>query len=110
MAEKEEVEYSYEYWDCACGKKELRGDIEICPGCGHPRDAETKFYRQEGKTDEITDQKQLERFEAGPDWVCSFCQELNSNLLQECRACGHQRFKTDQDYFQNQQTKDHERA
>jgi len=86
MAE-EEVQYSYEYWDCQCGTtKFLRGDVMVCPGCGHPRDADTRFYRKEGNVEVVTADKQLERFKAGPDWICSFCQELNSDLEKECRS------------------------
>ncbi len=74
----------------------------VCPGCGHPRDADTRFYRKEGNVEVVTADKQLERFKAGPDWICSFCQELNSDLERECRSCGHLRFKSDQNYFEHQ--------
>ena len=102
MAE-EEVQYSYEYWDCQCATKALRGDVMVCPGCGHPRDADTKFYRKEGNVEVITDDKHLERFKAGPDWICSFCQELNSDLQKQCRGCGHLRYQSDQNYIEHQQ-------
>jgi hypothetical protein len=102
MSDEDTVEYSYEYWDCPCGIKAIRGDITICSGCGRPRDADVSFYRKEGQPELVSDEAKLERFKAGPDWVCSFCQELNSALKEDCPDCGHKRFESDKNYFANQ--------
>lgn len=102
MSEEDTVEYSYEYWDCPCGIKAIRGDITICSGCGHPRDAGVTFYRKEEQRELVSDKAQLEQFKAGPDWVCSFCQKLNSALQEDCPACGHKRFESDKNYFASQ--------
>lgn len=96
----EEVSYSYEYWDCSCGTKGLRGDVVECPGCGHPRDAHVKFYRKLGVCEAVEPEK-LARFESGPDWVCSFCQDLNSSLDKQCRGCQHPRESKEKNYFEN---------
>ena len=37
------------YWDCDCGCKHIRGDKTDCPGCGRPRNENTKFYNYGGK-------------------------------------------------------------
>ncbi len=101
----EEVQYSYEYWDCSCGIKEIRGDSENCSGCGRHRDADVKFYRRNGPPEIISDKTEIQRFQSGPDWVCLFCRELNSNLTKQCASCGHSR-QSDPDYFSNQQSKE----
>lgn len=106
MATREQVELVYEYWDCRyCGTKGIRGDVETCQSCRHARDADITFYRKEGADEVVKDEKQKQRFSAGPDWVCSFCQTLNHNHAPTCRECRATRQASEENYFQAKERK-----
>ncbi len=83
-------------WDCAyCGTKRIRGAIRECPNCGHPRDAEVKFY--------ISDPNNYvsapEKVNRNPDWICPYCKSLNSDSVNICKSCGSPRSESTEDYF-----------
>lgn len=105
MEIKEEL--VYEYWDCKyCGQKAIRGDHDRCTSCGHDRDKDITFYRQEQAEELVQDQAQAARFQAGADWVCGFCKTLNSATLNACRSCGAARSDAKGDYFDAQREKE----
>lgn len=99
MAERTTVEYVYEYWDCPrCGRKAIRGDRDKCPDCGFNRDDSITFYRMD--VDEVIyDEKQIEEFMTGPDWICSFCQTMNSQTEEKCAGCGVAKSDAEKNYF-----------
>lgn len=93
-------ELIFEYWDCdKCGQKAIRGDIRNCPSCGNPRNESIRFYRIEGKEEKVTDSKQADAFKAGADWLCSFCETLNSILENNCKSCGASKESSEKNYF-----------
>ncbi|MCB1179063.1 MAG: hypothetical protein KDK36_15870 [Leptospiraceae bacterium] len=99
MPERTVEEFIYEYWDCPkCENKAIRGDEYKCPNCGFPRDNSITFYR---KTEEekIQDEKKIEDFEKGPDWICSFCESLNHQVDSVCKGCGATKEDSQQNYF-----------
>ena len=90
----------YGFWACNyCGRENSGKDRE-CKGCGHPRDANTKFYpvsRGDSKKprEYITDYKN-----SGPDWNCSYCGSMNPAKKSSCKGCGHTREESDKHYFE----------
>ncbi|WP_428266763.1 hypothetical protein [Haliangium sp.] len=99
MSTKEEL--VYEYWDCAyCGAVGVRGDQTICAVCGRRRDENIRFYRKEDAEELVTDEAQRERFLAGPDWLCAYCETLNGALDQACKNCGASKAESQKNYFQ----------
>lgn len=91
-------------WDCNyCGTKGNRGSIRECPNCGRPRDEKTKFYMPKEKT-YVSDAK-ARTINRNPDWICIYCNSLNSDSYNTCRSCGSQRNSENLDYFSNQKLK-----
>lgn len=88
----------YGYWDCLqCSSTGIRGDIRECPNCGKPRNADTKFYMAENIAYvPATEEKTISR---NPDWLCSYCNSLNSDSLNECKGCGASKTASEQNYF-----------
>lgn len=88
----------YGYWDCPyCKSKGIRGDNRECPNCGRPRDESIKFYMGANieyvPTDKTTD------INRNPDWLCPFCESLNSDSISECVGCGAPRGADNKTYF-----------
>ncbi len=107
MAKTVLEELVYEYWDCdKCGQKEIRGDIRTCPSCGNARNENIKFYRLEGKEEKVEDKTQVDKFKAGADWLCSFCETLNSVTDNNCLSCGASQESSKKNYFQVQKEKE----
>lgn len=100
-------ELVYEYWDCdKCGQKAIRGDIRTCPSCGNARNENIKFYLMEGKEEKVEDKAQAEKFKAGADWLCSFCETLNSVTDKNCLSCGATQESSKKNYFEVQKEKE----
>jgi len=107
MAKTVTEELVFEYWDCdKCGQKAIRGDIRNCPSCGNPRSENIKFYLLEGKEEKVEDTVQAEKFKAGADWVCSFCEALNSVTDKNCLSCGASQESSEKNYFEVQKEKE----
>ena len=88
----------YGYWDCSqCGSTGIRGDIRECPNCGKPRGSDTKFYMSENV--EYVPAKAENTISRNPDWLCSYCNSLNSDTLNECKGCGASKSASEQNYF-----------
>lgn len=91
-------------WDCKyCDTKKIRGSVTKCPNCGRPRDIDTKFYIDNPKN-YISDEK-AEKLNKNPDWLCSFCDSLNSDDNNICYNCGASREESKENYFTNQEKK-----
>lgn len=75
-------------WDCpACGTKGIPGDAYRCPNCSRTRAADTKFYLPE-QIKEVTDAAGIAAAQAGADWLCDFCGNLNTATHDRCTQCG----------------------
>ena len=86
----------YGYLDCEyCGTTGIRGDNRECPGCGRVRGEHTKFYMQKGKKEYVAAHKENRT----PDWVCDFCDTLNSSKTNVCASCGSTRGSKPRTYF-----------
>ncbi|MCB1142368.1 MAG: hypothetical protein H7A24_00690 [Leptospiraceae bacterium] len=94
-------EYVYEYWDCPkCGNKGIRGDLYKCNQCGFPRDNSITFYRKEESEETVSETNEVEKFKKGPDWICSFCESLNSQEDENCKGCGATKSDSEKNYFE----------
>ena len=75
------------YWDCRyCQTKGIEGGIRDCPNCGKPRDSDVRFYMK-SKTDYV-EEKLAKTINRNPDWICSYCDSLNSDSNKNCVSCG----------------------
>ena len=85
------------YWDCPqCDTKGIEGLQRVCPNCGRPRGDETKFYMKDKK--EYIDTSKV-KVSDGPDWLCSYCDCLNSSSDTVCKSCGASREDSEKNYF-----------
>lgn len=75
-------------WDCPhCGRKRNRGPEKFCGGCGAPRGEDVQFYLPDDAR-EVTEADELRRAQAGPDWICEFCEADNPSDHAFCSSCG----------------------
>lgn len=87
------------YWDCSyCGTNKIRGSIRNCPSCGKPRGNDVRFYI-DSTSREVKNPDEINK---NPDWLCSYCDSLNSDSVKVCHSCGHTREESDLNYFENQ--------
>lgn len=77
-------------WDCnSCGNKNNRGSQKECPSCGKVRGGDVEFYLpSEDEELEVSDENELKKAKAGPDWYCIHCESGNSRLMDKCSHCG----------------------
>lgn len=90
------------FWDCPyCDHKRIRGLEKICPNCNKPRGDLVKFYMDDPHN-YIAEEK-AKTISRNPDWVCSFCDSLNSNDVNICHVCMASKEESERNYFENQQ-------
>ena len=91
-------------WDCKyCGSDKIRGSIDICPNCGSPRDKDTRFYMDNPKN--YVSEDVAKTINKNPDWLCPYCDSLNSDDINICNSCGSPREDSKDDYFSNKEKK-----
>lgn len=91
-------------WDCeCCSTKGIKGRYRDCPNCGSPRDENTKFYLPDNISANYVD-KTKEKVSSGPDWICPYCDSLNSSDVDTCVSCGASKTESTEDYFTKQNT------
>ena len=87
-------------WDCAyCDSKKIRGSIRECPVCGRQRDTNVKFYLD--NPNNYVDDKTAKTINRNPDWLCSYCDGLNSDDVHKCPTCGASREESEKNYFEH---------
>jgi len=94
-------------WDCKyCKTTGIGGSKRECPNCGKPRDENTKFYMP----GEITyvPEEEASKINRNPDWICAYCNSLNSASYSTCQSCGSERTSENHDYFTNKKTEESE--
>lgn len=85
----------YGYWDCKrCGSTGIRGDNRECPNCGCPRGSGTKFYMHDNVEYVPADKANNKQ----PDWLCPYCDALNTATATECKGCGASRSESTKIY------------
>ena len=74
-------------WDCAsCGLVANLGRDLRCAGCGRPR-GKVRFYLPANEP-AVVDAERLAQAQAGPDWICAYCQASNRSTSAACTGCG----------------------
>ena len=92
-------------WDCTyCDSKKIRGSIYECPVCGRPRDKDIKFYIDNPHN--YVDKEKAEKLNKNPDWVCSYCDGLNSDDNDTCYNCGASREESELNYLELKKKKE----
>lgn len=95
-------------WDCVyCGANKVRGGLRECPQCGHPRNEDVEFYLDDPQN-YVLDETLAEKARQGSDWICQFCDCLNSSTASVCEGCGATRDAETKDYFENLQERQEE--
>src|SRR3954454_11621764 len=75
-------------WDCpACGRKGNRGSEKLCGGGRRPPGPEVKFYLPDDAP-EVAEAEALKQAQAGPDWICPYCNADNPATNAFCSGCG----------------------
>lgn len=89
-------------WDCKyCGTDKIRGSVYKCPNCGRQRDNDVTFYIDNPKN--YISKEEEEKLNKNPDWLCSFCDALNSDDNDKCYNCGASKADSEMNYFQNKE-------
>lgn len=93
------------FWDCPyCSQKHIGGLTQNCPTCNTPRGMDVEFYMDD-PTNYINEEK-AKTISKNPDWLCSFCDSLNSDNLSKCRFCGATKNESMLNYFENRQKRE----
>jgi len=94
------------FWDCKyCDKIGIRGGISECPSCSKARDENTIFYLNKKKMSYVPEKK-ARTINRNPDWLCNYCNRLNSDSNSSCISCGAPRTSENLDYFENRVLKE----
>lgn len=92
------------YWDCPyCKTKKIGGLTRNCPNCAKPRGVDTVFY-MEGEKRYLSNEE-VKKVGTDPDWLCEYCDTLNSSKVCNCKNCGSPRDSKNKNYF-NMRTKE----
>ncbi len=78
------------FWDCPNCNAKNRGAMQHCDACGAIRSENVKFYVDDASK-VITDEAELEKANAGPDWICPFCSNMSPSSSSKCTGCGSDR-------------------
>jgi hypothetical protein len=74
-------------WRCRLCSAKNRGSDQKCALCGWTRDDRVEFFLEDDAV-EVTDLGLLARATAGPDWICSRCDNSNPAGAAICAGCG----------------------
>ncbi len=84
-------------WDCpVCGHVGNLGPHTKCSQCGASRPENVQFYLPKD-AEEVTDEQEIEKAEAGADWICSYCGGSNKIYEDKCKSCGNTHNATEGD-------------
>lgn len=91
------------FWDCNyCDTKHIGGSLRQCPNCGKARGIDTTFYL-DTTANRYIPERHAAKINRNPDWVCDYCDQLNSDKDTICVSCGAPRTAENLNYFENQE-------
>lgn len=92
-------------WDCPyCGTKGIGGSKQYCTNCGRTRGKDTTFYMPGQKR--YVEEERARKINRNPDWICGYCDNLNSDNDSSCTSCGATRESESLTYHQNKVKKE----
>ena len=87
-----------QFWDCKhCGTKAIRGSERDCPNCGNARDEDVTFY-MDPHNPQYVSIEETKNVTKKHDWICPFCNNLNSDNVTNCTSCGSLRTDENETY------------
>lgn len=96
------------YWDCPyCDTEKIRGGVQECPNCGRTRNENTTFYLS-GEHNYVAPQMTV-AINRKQNWICPYCDSLNSDDDSNCRSCAAPRTSRNLKYFENKERKQESR-
>ncbi len=75
------------YWICPNCNAKNRGAEQQCDACGAIRSENVQFFCDDNAP-AITDEAELAKAKAGPDWICACCGNTSPSASQKCTGCG----------------------
>lgn len=75
------------YWICPNCNAKNRGARQQCDACGAIRGENVQFFCDDNAP-AITDEEELRKAKAGPDWICPFCSNTSPADAKNCTGCG----------------------
>jgi len=77
-------------WRCSICSCVNEGEQDNCVNCGKPIDSDDPEILPEdmSEANKVTDPKLLERFKAGADLVCEYCNTRQAQMRRHCERCG----------------------
>ncbi|PKL51135.1 MAG: hypothetical protein CVV42_00820 [Candidatus Riflebacteria bacterium HGW-Riflebacteria-2] len=75
------------YWICPNCNAKNRGAEQKCEACGAIRGEDVQFHCDDNAP-VITDEAELAKAKAGPDWICPFCSNTSPASAENCTGCG----------------------
>ncbi len=75
------------YWICPNCNAKNRGARQNCDACGAIRGENVEFLCDDD-AEAITDEEELRKANAGPDWICPFCSNTSPAEAKNCTGCG----------------------
>lgn len=91
------------YWDCPyCQNMRIKGTDQVCPSCGHQRDKDIKCYMDRDNVEYLSEEVAKTKGK-GADWICPYCDSMNSVHETSCIACGAPREEARHDYFHREE-------
>lgn len=96
------------FWNCEyCSKTHIRGGLRECPNCGKARDEDTVFDLNKKNISYVPEEIAV-TINRNPDWLCRYCNQLNSDNDDHCVSCGAPRTAENLNYFENRNQKEKE--
>ncbi|EKD84060.1 MAG: hypothetical protein ACD_39C00268G0001, partial [uncultured bacterium] len=71
------------YWICPNCNAKNRGAEQKCDDCGAVRSENVQFHC-DSDAPVITDEEELKKAKAGPDWICQFCGNTSPSSSANC--------------------------
>ncbi|GAB4267257.1 MAG: hypothetical protein Kow0029_01650 [Candidatus Rifleibacteriota bacterium] len=78
------------FWNCPNCATKCRGSEQNCSNCGAIRGENVEFHCEDDAP-AITDEEELAKAKAGPDWICRFCGNTSPAGARKCTGCGSDR-------------------
>lgn len=87
-------------WNCdKCDNKNIKARYDSCPSCGSRRNSTTR-YKMLDKNNYVAKEDEA-KINKRPDWLCSYCDNLNRANLNSCESCGASKEDSERNYFEN---------